>query len=270
MFTARTLLLALILLASLGAAHAADSWDGPPFSTPARELLQAASAIKRERPTDVVVLLDERSFVFDAQHRRDAHQRLIYRVDSPDGVENWAASSARWQPWHQARPTIRARVITTDGREHQLDQNLLTDAGTRSDGNQVYDDDHTLEGPLPAVAIGAVVEEEITVRDEKPFFAGRDGVPRIRRPAGAGAAHAHRHRCARIAADETHHAVCCRMRRSRKRAPTAACAGRSSRVRSTRCDEMDANLPAERAGLAQRGIFFRRLLGSGGEACIAT
>ena len=102
-----------------------------------------------------------------------APSRLIYRVDSPDGVENWAASSARWQPWHQARPTIRARVITTDGREHQLDQNLLTDAGTRDGSNLVYDDDHTLEGPLPAVAIGAVVEEEITVRDEKPFFAGR-------------------------------------------------------------------------------------------------
>ena len=56
--------------------------------------------------------------------------RLIYRVDSPDGVENWAASTAHWQPWHQARPTIRARVITRDGREHQLDQKLLTDAGT--------------------------------------------------------------------------------------------------------------------------------------------
>ena len=139
--------------------------------TPARELLQAASAIKRERATDVVVLLDERSFVFDEQHRVTRTSRLIYRVDSPDGVENWAASSAHWQPWHQARPTIRARVITTDGREHQLDQNLLTDAGTRDGSNLVYDDDHTLEGPLPAVAIGAVIEEEITVRDEKPFFA---------------------------------------------------------------------------------------------------
>jgi transglutaminase-like putative cysteine protease len=170
MFTARTLLLPLILLASLGAAHAADSWDAAPFTQPARELLQAASAIKRERPTNVVVLLDERSFVFDAQHRVTRTERLMYRVDSPDGVETWAASSARWQPWHQARPVIRARVITTDGHEHQLDQNLLTDAGTRGDSNLVYDDDHTLEGPLPAVAIGAVVEEEITVRDEKPFF----------------------------------------------------------------------------------------------------
>ena len=170
MSTARTLLLSLILLASHGAAVAADNWDAAPFTQSARELLQAASAVKRERPTDVVVLLDERSFVFDDQHRVTHTQRLIYRVDSPDGVENWAASSARWQPWHQARPTIRARVITLDGREHQLDQNLLTEAGTRANSTLVYDDDHTLEGPLPAVAMGAVIEEQVVVRDEKPFF----------------------------------------------------------------------------------------------------
>ncbi len=169
-------LLLLVLATLLGNAHAAntpaggDSY-GPAFSMPARELLQAATAITRERPTDVVVMLDERKFVFDEQHRVTETSRLIYRVDSPDGVDNWAASTAHWQPWHQARPQIRARVITRDGQEHQIDQALLTDAGTR-DGAQVYDDDHTLEGPLPAVGIGAVVEEEIIVRDEKPFFQG--------------------------------------------------------------------------------------------------
>ena len=34
----------------------------------------------------------------------------------------------------------------------------------------MYDDDHKLEGPLPAVAMGAVIEEVVVVRDEKPFF----------------------------------------------------------------------------------------------------
>src|SRR5262245_14949204 len=171
----RPLFLVLAALA-LGGARAADTPAGgdaygPAFAMPARELLQAATAISRERPTDVVVMLDERRFVFDEQHRVTETSRLIYRVDSPDGVENWAASTAHWQPWPQARPHIRARVITRDGQEHQIDQALLTEAGTR-DGSQVYDDDHTLEGPLPAVGIGAVVEEEITVRDEKPFFEG--------------------------------------------------------------------------------------------------
>ncbi|HEY6123505.1 MAG TPA: DUF3857 domain-containing protein, partial [Steroidobacteraceae bacterium] len=160
---------ALIAVLSLPA-RAADVWDAPAFSVPARELLQAATAVKRERATAVVVLLDERNFVLDEQHRLTTISRLIYRIDSPDGVERWAASTAHWQPWHQAKPTIRARVVTLDGREHLIDQKLLTDAANRSGDNQVYDDSHTLEGPLPAVAIGAVIEEEITVRDEKPFF----------------------------------------------------------------------------------------------------
>ena len=101
--------------------------------------------------------------------------------------------------------------------------------------NQVYDDDHMLEGPLPAVAIGAVVEEEITVRDEKPFFAGGSVFREYVGRAGAGAAHAHRHRRAGVAAAQARHA------------PAAECAGQgvarqwpraldaSSRARSTKC-----------------------------------
>jgi transglutaminase-like putative cysteine protease/predicted Zn-dependent protease len=160
---AATLLLALPALA-------ADWRDAPPFSLSAKELQQAAAAVTRERPVDIVVMLDERSYVFDEQHRLTTTVRMIYRVDSPAGVENWAASSAHWQPWYQARPEIRARVITRDGREHLLDQNLLRDAARTAD-NQVYDDSHVLEGPLPAIAVGAVIEEQIVVRDEKPFFA---------------------------------------------------------------------------------------------------
>jgi len=168
-FSRLSLVLALL---SCTAAGAADIWDAPAFSAPARELQQSAAGVKRERAVDIVVLLDERTFVLDEQHRLTRTDRMIYRVDSPDGVERWAASSAHWQPWHQARPTIRARVITPEGGEHQLDQQLLTDAGTRATAiTQVYDDDHVLEGPLPAIAVGAVVEEEITVRDEQPFFA---------------------------------------------------------------------------------------------------
>jgi len=134
-------------------------------------MLEAARAVQRVRPVDIVVLLDERIFVLDEQHRLTRTNRLVYRVDSPDGVELWAASSARWQPWHQARPEIRARVISADGREHTLDQKLLTVSGTSQGNAQIFDDDHVLQGPLPAIEIGAVVEEEITVRDEKPFFA---------------------------------------------------------------------------------------------------
>ncbi|HEX6636329.1 MAG TPA: DUF3857 domain-containing protein, partial [Steroidobacteraceae bacterium] len=151
-------------------AGAAEVWEAPAFSVSARDLQSAAAAVKRETPTDVVVLLDERIYSFDEQHRVTVTSRMIYRVDSPDGVENWAASSAAWQPWYQAAPVIRARVVTRDGREHELDQNLLRDAAARTGDNQVYDDTHVTQGPLPAIEVGAVIEEQITLRDEKPFF----------------------------------------------------------------------------------------------------
>ena len=167
----RRLAAGLIALAAFTAAGAAETWDAPSFSTPAPQLLEAARSVQRARPVDIVVLLDERIFVLDDQHRLTRTNRLVYRVDSRDGVERWAASSARWQPWHQARPEIHARVVTADGREHTLDQKLLTVAGTRQGNAQVFDDDHVLQGPLPAIEIGAVVEEQIVVRDEKPFFA---------------------------------------------------------------------------------------------------
>lgn len=165
----RTLLLVAAATA-LNPAGAAEPWLAPAFSVPARDLQTAAAAVERDTHSDVVVLLDERSYSFDEQHRITVTSRMIYRVDSPDGVTNWAASSAAWQPWYQAQPVIRARVITKDGREHLLDQNLLRDAASRSSDNQVYDDTHVTQGPLPAIEVGAVIEEQITLRDEKPFF----------------------------------------------------------------------------------------------------
>jgi hypothetical protein len=173
---AATLVVPLAAVAALAAcpasAHAADAWDAPAFTTPAPRLLEAARSVQRARAVDVVVLLDERIFEIDEQHRLTRTTRLVYRIDSPAGVERWAASSAHWQPWHQARPEIRARVITNDGREHALDQKLLTVSATQRDrAAQIYVDDSILEGPLPAIEVGAVVEEVIVVRDEKPFFA---------------------------------------------------------------------------------------------------
>ena len=79
-------LIAVLAVSSLPIG-AAEVWDAPAFSVPARELLQAASAVKRERPTAVVVLLDERNFTLDEQHRLTTTSRMIYRVDSPDSVE---------------------------------------------------------------------------------------------------------------------------------------------------------------------------------------
>ena len=142
--------------------------DGPPFSATPEQLLGAATAIESHAP--VLVLLDEKEFVFDESGAGVETRHLVYRIDTADGVENWSDTGVEFEPWHQSRPEIRARVITPDGQEHELDLKTLSEDPVGSDDANVYDNRREFHGPLPAVRIGAVVEEEIVRRDTKPLF----------------------------------------------------------------------------------------------------
>ena len=100
-------------------AGAADAWDGPAFSVPPRSCCRPPTPSTRERPTAVVVLLDERTFVVDEQHRlthypHDLSRRLARRRRELGGEHGALAALA------PGAPEIRARVITR------------TDASTRS------------------------------------------------------------------------------------------------------------------------------------------
>ncbi len=96
---------------------------------------------------------------------------MVYRIDSPDAVEGWSSAGIRWSPWHQKRPLVRARVVTPDGVQHELDPKVLSDALAGEHRPAMYEDERVVSGPLPAVKVGAVIEEEEIVEDAKPFFA---------------------------------------------------------------------------------------------------
>ncbi|MGH9695775.1 MAG: DUF3857 domain-containing transglutaminase family protein, partial [Bryobacteraceae bacterium] len=81
------------------------------------------------------------------------------------------AVSASWAPWYQDRPVIHARVLTTDGAEHDLDPKSLSEGPLSEDSPNVYEDGRDYHGPLPAVGIGSVVEEEFILKDHDPEFA---------------------------------------------------------------------------------------------------
>ncbi len=170
------LALALVVAVALPARPAVAApgpnapWEGAPFSATAAEIARAAAAVKTRKPADAVLLFDDRRIEFDSSGRETHTHRLVYRVDSPRGVEEWAQTVAYWQPWRQKRPQVRARIITSDAEEHALDPKTLTDSAQQSEVPQVYDDTHIYQGPLPAVAVGAVVEEEIITEDTEPYF----------------------------------------------------------------------------------------------------
>jgi tetratricopeptide (TPR) repeat protein len=164
------LALAAVLALAAGAARAADPWDGPAFSADPKALLAAASLLAPPRGQAVDLLVDESSFRYDARGAVTLTQRRVWRALAPDAARAWMRVERSWAPWHQARPEIRARVVTPDGEVHELDAATLSEQGVRDEDGLLYSDRKVLAGPLPAVRTGAVVELVTVTRDEAPAF----------------------------------------------------------------------------------------------------
>ncbi len=159
------------------AAAIADPWEAAAFTADPGAIALAAAKVKAEEDDDVVVLLMEVGYSLDEAGRETYTQHLVYRIQSSNAHESWSTVEESWEPWHQARPEIRARVITPDGAEHTLDPSTVTESSTAHDSPDMFDDGRVLRAPLPATRPGAVVEQQVTVRDTAPFFEG--GVVRL-------------------------------------------------------------------------------------------
>jgi tetratricopeptide (TPR) repeat protein len=169
---AHGLFLFFVVLASTALWAADGPWDAPAFSAAPEALRLAAAGIKAGKDADATMFLNQIQFVFDAQGREVETWHRIYRVENEEGVKNWAEVSGSWEPWHQSKPEIKARVVGADGAVHQLDVKTLNDVPVHEDEPDLYSDARRYGGPLPAIAPGAIVEEEITIRDTSVFFAG--------------------------------------------------------------------------------------------------
>ncbi len=169
----------LLVLLSPRAGHAGrgDGWvDLPPFEASPGDLIEAADAEGTEG--DVVLLLQDIGYSWDAAGRATSTLHQVYVVRTKAALEGWGLTEARWSPWHQARPEIRARVLSPDGQEHWLDPASFAEAAVAQSDPTLFDDDRLLRAPLPGMTVGALVEEQIVYRDEEPFFPG-GGVTRI-------------------------------------------------------------------------------------------
>src|SRR5215469_12090446 len=117
------------LVAGNAAGQAAKgAWKSPHFSDDAAAVYQEASAATVSPGTDVVVLTDEDNYVFDPDGKAVHTNYLVYKVLTQKGAEGWDGISMEWEPWHQQRPVVRARVITPDHVVHLLDPKTISDA----------------------------------------------------------------------------------------------------------------------------------------------
>ena len=153
-----------------GTAAGGEPWDGPAMAAAPAEVLKAATAKPAPEHADLEMLLDETRFEFDAQGKMCCATRRVYRCLTEEGLANGAWTGGEWSPWHQERPALRARVITPDGAVHLLDPKTIAEVPVDQASSDELTDRRALRAPLPAVKVGAVIEEEIVVRDTQPLF----------------------------------------------------------------------------------------------------
>ena len=161
---------ALLFPAVCGAADEGSIWSKPRFAAEPAEINKAASNLSVKPDTDVIVLDEEDSYVFEADGKSVHTHYLMYKMLTQRGAESWDATSMEWEPWHEERPTMRARVITPDNGIHPLDPKTITDGPAQDEDEKTYGDSRILKAPLPAIAPGSVVEEEQVSKETAPFF----------------------------------------------------------------------------------------------------
>jgi len=125
----------------------------PPFSASPQQLQEAFKDLHVKEGTEVVVLLEDGQFSFDAQGARTFRYRTIFKALTKEAAEGWATIERTWAPWHEQRPQIRARVVTPDGSVRELDQKTIADAPA-GEGQDVLSDERAVKTALPAMAQG--------------------------------------------------------------------------------------------------------------------
>jgi tetratricopeptide (TPR) repeat protein len=163
---------------------AAEPWDVP-FAGNPQVLLDAAKRIPILESQPVLILLEQHQVVIDEGGRITSKVRKVFRVANEDALEEWASVAQEFRPWHESKPELRARVIGADGAVHWLEAKTIADSPAQEYDQSIFSDRRVIRAPLPAVAVGAVVEYEITIRETAPLLdAGEarriiiyDGVP---------------------------------------------------------------------------------------------
>ena len=167
-----------------------EDWLAHPYlEAPVEDLDAALDAFEERMPAltpkvegteeaqanDVAMLLNEWGHSFDEQGRQTLVNRRIYRVLTEGGVEDWDPMMVGWEPWYEARPELKVRVIHTDGEVHELDPEDVVVGGAPEPGARVYSDARELVAPLPALEVGDIVEQVVVIQEERPWFsAGRN------------------------------------------------------------------------------------------------
>ena len=124
-------------------------FEGEPFTATAAQLNAASAAAPADKQFPAIVLYAEGSYKIAADGTLDYRHRLIYRVDSAEGVKGWSEVSSNWDPWNQKPAQLHARVLQPDGQFKELDQKTITDAPINAEDSETFSSSHVRRAPLP-------------------------------------------------------------------------------------------------------------------------
>jgi hypothetical protein len=145
-------------------------FPGQPLATDPAALAAAVAALPPPAEAPAQMIFQESRFDFDAAGRITYHRHWIYRILRAEGLRDWGVSQVRYSPWHQERPRARVRVIDPDLRERRFDGAAYSEKPASEGRDDLFGERRVLELKLP-VAVGSIVEEELTVADAAPYFA---------------------------------------------------------------------------------------------------
>jgi tetratricopeptide (TPR) repeat protein len=160
-----------VVLPVVGQAPAAGK-AGAAFSATAAALRGISAAVPANAEFGVQILLEEGTYTVGENGTLRYQHRLIFRLDSKESIDGWSEVSMEWDPWYQMQAQLHARVLRPDGKFAELDQKTITDAPVKENDTETYSSEHTRRAPIPGLTVGSIVEEEESVEDKTPYFAG--------------------------------------------------------------------------------------------------
>lgn len=132
--------------------------------------LASAKRTTSDEGAPVRVSLMSRKYRFEADGTYASTLHDTYEILTEKGVEGWGGTEARWAPSRMDRPTIHATVRAAGGATSTLEPSALTESAAYPDAPETYDDERVLRGPLPNLAVGSVIDEEIVTRATRPYL----------------------------------------------------------------------------------------------------
>jgi transglutaminase-like putative cysteine protease len=151
---------------------AVSGWPLPLFTSDPREVYQAAKQIQGPRDQGAFIVDISMNVRVEESGRAHWLQRSVMRVVDDRGVRMFGTLVVPWVSWRQERPRIRARVITRDGRAHELDGSTIADGGISHGSGQLLTDTRAISAALPGLQNDSVLEVELEVNDKNTLYPG--------------------------------------------------------------------------------------------------